>query len=183
MIRTSPTIISHQYTKAYSLNFDEDAFSIDTYDFTKRTYESIVKIIEAILSHFETDYSTTLEYEYISPTQSSLYSLDFLSHIYIPNIDEISGFILDHEDILPVILNGCKLATEIFDKDTELSLEVSKDLESGFQFLVLNVRKKQYPHDIMETIDGLCDTFWNDVIGKSAYFIISTDFQPPVEMK
>jgi len=176
--RTSHISITRGYNLPYSSDIEH--FQEDTiYEVPKKIYEILIEIIKTIFSHFETDYSSIIENRYSVPTESFPSSFDFLNRLSIPNIHELSEFIIQHEDILPVMLTGCNRCSEYFGGDTDLILAVVHDPESNFEFLELNVRKSEYEDNFMEIVESLCDSFWNDLLDKSSYFVITTDFQPP----
>lgn len=179
--RTSHITLSNQYSLPYSSEIgDYHEFTVIS-DIPKTIFEILMEIIRSFSPHFETDYSSTIEYGYTIPTESFPFSFDFLNRLSIQNIEGLSDFFVQHSDILPVFLFGCKLCTDTFGSDVELAIDIVHDPDSDFEFIEVNVRKIFYEDNFMETLESLSDKYWNKQTDKSSYFVISTDFQPPVK--
>lgn len=144
--------------------------------------DSIIKIVEGILTKIEISYSTTVKYDeeiYIIPTVTSLNTLDFLKKISFQNFQEVVTFLQAHQDIVPAMLMGSKIATETFPGKSEFLLEVDRDIDSGIEYLELTIRLPEYPDTVIDTIDSICESYWEDIIDKSTLFFITTDFSAP----
>ncbi|MDD5024786.1 MAG: hypothetical protein PHF57_12415 [Methanoregula sp.] len=178
---TSHITLANQYSSPYSSEIGDYYELAIISDIPKTIFDILMEIIRTLSPQFETDYSSTINYGYTIPTESFPFSLDFFRRLSIQNIQELSDFFTQHNDILPVFLFGCKLCTDTFGPDVELSVDIVQDPDSDFECIEVNVRKTVYEDNFMEMLESLSDRYWNTQMDTSSYFIISTDFQPPVK--
>ena len=124
------------------------------------------------------DYSSLSSHtDNVTATDTYLNSLDFLNHINYPDIGEVAEFLSKHKDIIEIVLTGCSLAHSGFNQNKSLTLEVFHDEEDGDEYLTLILRQNTYPDDFMDQIKKISNVYRSEIAGKSAYFLITTDFE------
>jgi len=108
--------------------------------------------------------------------------LEILQETYkvnVPEIELIQDYFSDHPDIEEVVTIAAINTRKYFNQATEVSLEMYYDLDSEEQYLILYVRQESYSEDIIERIDKVCESYESGLANLSAWFVVSTDFQPP----
>ena len=85
---------------------------------------------------------------------------------YLNQFPEISG----------VLSESCQLTRELFERTTQLSLEMYEDPESDDRHPVLYVRQKDYEKNILEKIDGISEQLDPMLKVTEGWFLITTDF-------
>jgi len=170
-----------QFQERYPAYTSHDFPSCDILDIaaerTIDTYDQIKQLISSILVDFKTDSSSFYEYRIYYPTETSLYSLNFLNKIHFEDINKLSDFLIEHSDIIYDVLLGCQIATEIFDEKTPFNLFVENDDEMDIQYLVLSIQQKKFEPSVLEKIDKISHSYSENIIDKSTYFIVTADFQ------
>jgi len=160
----------NQYDLSDKSNFKENFFS-----------NKISNFIDFLRHHrYKSDYDYSSLEDHTSfavPTDTALYSLDFLRLINYPNLKEVSDFLFEHQDIIEVTQTGCSLAYEKFGKNGKLFLEVFHDPGDDDKYLTLTIQQKEYPDDFMNQIKEISNLFRGELVDKSAYFLITTDFE------
>lgn len=180
LIHVSNVYQNPQYATFNSEDFVSDLGNVIINDIND-IYALIRKIFESLLTNPKINYSTTVEYEnlgYLIPTETSNYTLNFLKELTFPNFEDLITFLSVHKDILPVVIFGCTLATEMFPDKSEFSLSVENE-DAENKYLVLTIRLQNYEENIMKKIDAICEQYWEDIIDKSALFFVTTDFTKP----
>jgi hypothetical protein len=99
--------------------------------------------------------------------------------IEIQNVAEVKYYLRSHEDILDLVCGVCKGVREHFPSNTQLSLEVYHDPEMDDEYLTLYVRQEEYETDILRKIKVILSGYSDFLKGKSGWFLVTTDFQPP----
>jgi len=172
------TICNHIPPASGSRSYESDVINI----FIEGAISAIKKIKDFLESFFNRpEYSTSskVQEKFSYPTETSLKSFNFLNRLTIKNVDEIINFLSENNDIIVPVLHGCMLAVNNFDSDTQLSLELYSDPEYGDESLRLYVRQENYENEIMDKIDQIYNSYHKDLIGLSAEFFVTTDFQLP----
>ncbi len=99
--------------------------------------------------------------------------------IRIPKPGEIRNYLSRYSDMVEVARIGCRAATEAFGPETELSLEVYHDPEFEDEYLVLFIRQREYPDDLLEVIDSVQEQYEAELQRRTGWFLVTTDFQSP----
>ncbi|EHQ36227.1 hypothetical protein [Methanoplanus limicola] len=142
--------------------------------------KELIQFINSVISPDAGNYdysSLSSHAENVTATDTYLNSLDFLNHIHYPDIGEVAEFLCKHKDIIEIVLTGCSLACSGFNNNGNLNPEVFHDEEDGDEYLTLVIRKNTYPDDFMDMIKEISNVYRSEPAGKSAYFLITTDFE------
>jgi hypothetical protein len=99
--------------------------------------------------------------------------------VKIPNPSEVADYLYDHLDMGWVLLVACQAACDTFENEAQLCLEVYRDPEIDDKYLVLYVRQEHYEADILDKIDSASAKYEKELVGKSGWFLLTTDFRPP----
>jgi hypothetical protein len=83
-------------------------------------------------------------------------------------------------DLARIIRSVSKLALDQFSGKAQLSLEVYGDPEIEDTYLALYIRQAPYSQDILKSIEDLRAEYEIDLINGSGWFLVTTDFRPPV---
>ena len=103
-------------------------------------------------------------------------------HIDIPRPSVVRAYLMDHLDILQTIIRVCEsVAAGIVVEGTQLLLTVYTDPEINDRYLSLYIRQRDYPDDFLATLHGIYANYASDLIDKSGWFQVTTDFAPPAE--
>lgn len=101
------------------------------------------------------------------------------NQIVIPQPDEVREYLIRYPDIIELLLSVCKTALKQLGKRAQLSLEVYHDPEIKDEYLTLYVRQEHYDSHIMDMIENICAKYESELVGKSGWLLVTTDFQPP----
>jgi len=102
-------------------------------------------------------------------------------NIRFPSCDSTINYILQHQDIYYIILYACISTEECFGERAQISLELYRDPEIKDEYLTIYVRQNAYESNLIDTIDKLSKKF-EEVLGEEEnWFLITTDFNPPME--
>ncbi len=101
------------------------------------------------------------------------------NNINIPDGPSITEYLYHNFDIIEVVKNMCLEVPAYFKSETVFFLELFLDPESDDKYLTLQVRQENYDPDIMKKIDKIWDDFDEQLVGKSGWILVTTDFQPP----
>jgi hypothetical protein len=100
--------------------------------------------------------------------------------VFIPQPDEVRNYLVRYFDLTKILRSTCKLAMEWFGAQTQLSLEVYHDSEVEDRYLTLYIRQANYSEDILKRIEELRAEYEIDLSDSSGWFLITTDFRPPL---
>jgi|GEM_PF-4579170 len=172
------TIWDPIHSKYSSLDYEPNTINI-LIDGATSALEKVKRFLESVSNRLEQSTSSIFQEGFSYSTETSLYSLNYLNRLTIKNVDYIISFLSRNNEIIVPVLYGCKLAADNFDLNTQLSLEIYSDPEYGDESLRLYVRQEDYEDEIMDKIDQIYKYYHKDLIGLSADFFVTTDFQPP----
>ena len=112
-------------------------------------------------------------------------AINFLRKIkvFIPEYNQVHDYLLRYPDMIDILPLVCKKATEKWEEKIQLSLEVYHDPEIEDEYLTLYVRQKDYDENIMDQIKEIRAIYEEMLIEKNGWFLMTTDFKPPREMK
>jgi hypothetical protein len=133
--------------------------------------------MEAVTQH-ETLTAAQLAHERRASIEESLRALR-TAGIRIPQPDKVRGYLRQHGDMLALVRRACTIALEHVGGEAQLSLELYIDPEIDDRYLALYVRYEQYSDTTMDKIDEICRIYEQDLLGKSGWFITTTDFGRP----
>lgn len=111
----------------------------------------------------------------------SLLSLLMKDGIIIQNPDEIRHYLLQHQDMICIILPMCDKVREKFQHIAEISIDIYKDKEIVDTYIVIYIRQVEYTHEIIDIIDQISDKCEMLLYNKSGRLNITTDFKPPLK--
>lgn len=103
----------------------------------------------------------------------------FQKRIVIPQVAAVRDYLLRHFDMIDLLSSACRIALEKFGMDTRLSLELYRDPEIRDEYLTLYVRQERYDEHIMDMIEDVCTEYRDQLIGRSSWLLVTTDFRPP----
>lgn len=101
------------------------------------------------------------------------------NRIVIPKPDEVRDYLMHYPDITGLLLPVCELTRQQFGSQVQLAIEVYHDPEIEDEYLTLYVRPKKYDADIMKRIKEIRAKHERKLVGKSGWFLVTTDFRPP----
>lgn len=99
--------------------------------------------------------------------------------IQTPKINEVITYLSQHPDVINVLWKASKFTSLGFNGRGEISLEVRTGDDPLDQILTLIVRMYNYPDDIIDQLDTVCEKFESELIGMDGFLLLTTDFQPP----
>ena len=100
--------------------------------------------------------------------------------VLIPRKDEIENYLRNFSKLTDIVLDTCDLVLGEFKNNAQLSLEVYHDPEIEDEHLVLYIRQEHYDNDIDEKIEDICSKYENRLIDTDGWFLVTTDFGPPI---
>jgi hypothetical protein len=100
--------------------------------------------------------------------------------VHVPNVTEIHGYLKDHIALSRLLPSFCLQVRKEFGPDTELSLELYRDPESGGRYPTLYVRQVHVDPRLMDRIEKVSKLFWPRLEKVSGDFLLTTDFRRPV---
>ncbi len=98
--------------------------------------------------------------------------------ISIPDPKSVRKYLTDHQDMINLIPFVCKKGKNLIEDNMELSLEVHRDMDDE-EYLMLYVRSDCYDDQVLNVIRDVETVYSEKLIGKSGWFIVSTDFKKP----
>lgn len=149
---------------------------VDIIQFIKNLYEINPSYLENNIE------SVKREISFEHPTTSRIDTLSFLSSIIYLNPDELRLFIQENYVYLHGILYACKVTCEFFEKDTQISLEVVEDVDSGEKSVFLFIRSNNYTDDFHEKLKTVRSIYRSAGYLDSIDFSVTTDYQPPLSL-
>jgi hypothetical protein len=107
--------------------------------------------------------------------------LEYLASIQVivPNPEEVQNYLSRYPDIIELVMLACEETRNRFLLPTQLSLELYRDPEIDDQYLTLYVRQKKYEKDIMDKIEEIRLPYSDELVDKTGYLLLTTDFQFP----
>jgi hypothetical protein len=100
--------------------------------------------------------------------------------ILISEPSQVREYLTRHFDLTRILRSTCKLAIDRMGMTSQLALEVYHDPEIDDSYLTLNIRQHHYTEDILKHIENLRDEYEVNLADSSGWFLVTTDFQPPV---
>jgi hypothetical protein len=100
--------------------------------------------------------------------------------VLIPQPAQVRDYLSHFIDLTRIVRSVCKLAIDQFSGTAQLSLEVYGDPEIEDTYLVLYIRQSHYTEDILKSIKDLRAEYEVDLIDTSGWFLVTTDFRPPL---
>ena len=100
--------------------------------------------------------------------------------IFIPEPPQVREYLIRHFDLTRILRSTCKLALDRLGITSQLALEVYRDPEIDDTYLTLNIRQHHYTRNILKQIEDLRAEYEVDLSDSSGWFLVSTDFQPPL---
>jgi hypothetical protein len=89
-------------------------------------------------------------------------------------------FLIGHRDLIDIVAFACQESVRRFRKKTQLFLEVCNDEEENY--LALYVRQERYQKNIIAVIDDISKKYEYLLPLRSGWFMITTDFNPPIRI-
>jgi len=101
------------------------------------------------------------------------------NQVVVPEPREVRDYLLRYPDITGLLPFVCRLAWERLGMHTQLSLEVYHDPEIQDEYLTLYVRRPHYEEHLISAIEDVCAEYEAELVGKSGWLLVTTDFRPP----
>ncbi len=115
----------------------------------------------------------------ITPSiEESLNILRSLS-VAIPQPASVRDYLIRHLDMTGLLVLICEATRQGFNAQVQLSLESYRDPEIEDEYLTLYVRQKRYDENMLKQIKEIRKSFEGILAGKTGWFLLTTDFQPP----
>ena len=99
--------------------------------------------------------------------------------IIIPIPAEVRDYLLRYPDLTNLLPYVSKMVRERVGLYTQLSLEVYHDPEIEDEYLTLYIRQEHYDENILNIIEDIRTQYEEKLIGRSGWFLLTTDFRPP----
>lgn len=99
--------------------------------------------------------------------------------LVIPQSGAVRDYLLRHFDMTDLLPSVCRIASRTFGVDAQLSLELYRDPEIRDEYLTLYVRQECYDEHIMDIIEDMCAEYRDELIGRSGWLLVTTDFRSP----
>jgi hypothetical protein len=99
--------------------------------------------------------------------------------IVIPNASEVRSYLLDHPELIDLVLSVCLRCRKRFGSEDQLSLEVYRDPEMADSYLTLYVRQKHYDSELLNIIADISIGFDSQNTTTGGWFLVTSDFKPP----
>lgn len=158
--------------------------------------EEINERIDSILCLSDSDWSAVLDQESHStrlfspelireclgfpiPSVDLALSQVAASRIDVPEPSLVRAYLNQHLDLIGTLTRTCKTTAETFGRDSQLLLIVYRDPEIENEYLALYIRKNEYPDDFLDALHAVYAAYANELIDKSGWFQVTTDFAPP----
>lgn len=122
--------------------------------------------------------STTIN---TSTIEDALVLLHEYFGIRFPSCDSTIHYILQHQNLFDTILYACISTQEYFGERAQISLELYRDPEIKDEYLTIYVRQSAYESDLIDQIDRLSEKLEEKLADENSWFLITTDFHPPLE--
>lgn len=111
----------------------------------------------------------------IENTLSRLSSLE----VRIPHPGEIRNYLFRYYDLTDLLLPVSEDARQHFGPQVQLSLEIYRDPEIEDEYMALYVRQHEYDEFVMKKIKEIRAEYEEGLMGKTGWFLLTTDFHPP----
>ena len=99
--------------------------------------------------------------------------------IRIPKPNYVREYLLRYPDLINILPYVSKMVRERVGLYTQLSLEVYHDPEIEDEYLTLYIRQEHYDENILNIIEDIRTQYEEKLIGRSGWFLLTTDFRPP----
>jgi hypothetical protein len=100
--------------------------------------------------------------------------------VLIPQPAQVRSYLFHNFNLTRLLQSTCKLAMDRFAAQSQLSLEVYCDSEIEDTYLTLYIRQPHYNEDILKRIEELRAEYEIGLTESSGWFLITTDFRPPL---
>jgi hypothetical protein len=92
----------------------------------------------------------------------------------------IRNYLTRHFDLTRILRSTCKLALDRFGMQSQIALKIYSDPEVTDEYLTLYIRQSQYSETILKSIADLRAEYEEDLTDSSGWFLVTTDFHPPL---
>jgi hypothetical protein len=99
-------------------------------------------------------------------------------HISIPEPTLVRRYLMDHIDLLDIVVITSSAVAARFSENAQLLLTVYCDPEIQDKYLTLYVREAEYQDDFLDTLHAVYADYAARLAGKSGWFQVTTDFVP-----
>jgi len=111
--------------------------------------------------------------------EATLVWLGGLGGVRVPRRAEVREYLVRHPDMIEVAESLCAAASRRLREDCQVSLEVYHDPEIEDEYLTLYVRQQEYDEGLLTPIEELYQACEQQLIGRSGWLLVTTDFRPP----
>ena len=95
----------------------------------------------------------------------------------IPHPSSLKDYMIAHPNIWEVVIYATEIARLHFGDNAQLSLEVYSDPEIDDNYVTLYIRQNEYDDNLMRQIKKIRKTYESMLVGKSGWFLVTTDFR------
>src|SRR2546430_14209428 len=100
--------------------------------------------------------------------------------VLIPQPLRVRNYLFRYFDLTRILRPVCKVIMDRISMNIQLTLELYCDPEIKDEYLVLYLRQNGYSEYILKFIEELRSEYEIDLADSSGWFLVTTDFQPPV---
>jgi hypothetical protein len=93
--------------------------------------------------------------------------------------EAVCSYLDSHPDMPDVVEDVCRGARREFGTEASLALDVYCDPEIEDKYLILHVRLRVYPPDVVHRMHSVSDALESRLWDKSGSILVTTDFRPP----
>jgi hypothetical protein len=100
-------------------------------------------------------------------------------NIQVAGLGEVRAYLLQHIDLIDILPFVSRIASETFDPETELSLELYRDPEVEDSYLAFLGRNLEYDEKFFEKMKIIRSGYTDLLTDKSGWILVTTDFDSP----
>ena len=101
--------------------------------------------------------------------------------VVVPDAVAVQDYLAGHPDLAAVVLRVADLLQRDFGAAEQVALELYRDQDVADEYLTYYVRSPSYTDDsIMSRIRKLWTEYGADLMDKSGWLLVTTDFDEPV---
>ncbi|WP_373839343.1 hypothetical protein [Methanospirillum sp.] len=97
----------------------------------------------------------------------------------IPDPESVVAYLQKHYDLIDTLWKVAKFTSDTYQSPNEISIEIRYGDDSSDIILAVFVRMIEYPENIFDELDIVCEKFESDLITSEGFILLTTDFQPP----
>ena len=95
-------------------------------------------------------------------------------------LDDVRAYLLQHIDLIDILPFVSRIASEAFNLEAELTLQLYRDPEVEDSYLAFFARTRQYDGEFFEKISRIRSGYTDLMTGKSGWILVTTDYDTPI---